>query len=152
MKLKLCGYEMKQVYENEHTGARTFEVNKELLFKINNFYEEILKKPLNPLKDIRGFKEKSSTFRWKTGVGYDLVSKDLLGGTASGEMRKTFESYMEYKENSTELNLKKLNIRIENINKYDGTKLPSYEGEKDTKKNPKIPKKTKSKDIKGQER
>ena len=109
----IYGYIGVQTYENPNTAMRTIRCSNELLEKIRDFYKEVLKMEFDPKKNIRGFRQQELTFSFKCGIGYDIIDKDLLDSTGTGQRRKVFEAYLSYCKNKNEYQLNLLNAEIE---------------------------------------
>ena len=131
-KVNFFGYDGKLTYENQHTGARTFEVDFDLLPKISSFVVNVMKEEeFDAKKVIRGFKLKDNgNFSFKCGMGY-RITDEIVGGKGSGVISDTFEMFLKYDKDQTKENLDKLNEYIElckqdirisfpNADKFDG--------------------------------
>lgn len=84
------------------TGVRTFAIHPNDWPLVEKFYHD---RGLNPADHIRDHRVNSvgqHTFRG--GLGYDVIDKDLLGGTADGRLHKQFEldidRYVDYSDRS----------------------------------------------------
>ena len=119
--MEVLGHKAKEVRVSPTSGLTTLKISKDLLFEIEDFYNEVLKKKFNPKEVIRGYREseKDSSFTFRHGIGYDWKDQDLLGGTASGTLKKVFESYRDYTKDKKEINLKILENSIKNHNELN---------------------------------
>ncbi len=99
------GYETKITYTNPSSGVSTYEFNEELFFKIKDFVKEVMKEEeFKPKEVIRDFRETASgNFSFKAGGGY-TISDELVGGSGSSIMSRTFEAFLEYDKDRTEKN------------------------------------------------
>lgn len=113
-KIDFFGYEGKMTYENQNSGIRTFQMDIDLLHKINSFTLNVMKEEEFKPKDvIRDFRMTSNgDFSFKCGGGYK-ISDELVGGDASGVMSKTFEYFLEYDKDKDIKDLDRLNEFIE---------------------------------------
>ncbi len=113
-KIDFFGYEGKMTYENQSSGIRTFQMDIDLLHKINSFTLNVMKEEEFKPKDvIRDFRMTSNgDFSFKCGGGYK-ISDELVGGDASGVMSKTFEYFLEYDKDKDIKDLDRLNEFIE---------------------------------------
>lgn len=125
-KTDFFGYEAKLTYENQHTGARTFEVDCDLLPKISSFVVNVMKEEnFNAKEVIRDFKQKDNgNFTFKTGIGYD-ISGELLKGDNSGAVTGAFSRFLEYDKEQTKEKLDRLNDFIERNSKDIERKFPN---------------------------
>lgn len=123
------GYELKETYESQTTGLRTIEVPKELLYDIQDFHIDVMKKEEDITKEIRYFKDKGRTFTFKTGVGYDSISIDLLALKDNG--KEMFNAYMNYKKYKSKDYLKELNKEIKKYNFVNKTKIKTIKEKAD---------------------
>lgn len=129
------GYETKITYTNPSSGVSTYEFNEELFFKIKDFVKEVMKEEeFKPKEIIRDFRETASgNFSFKAGGGY-TISDELVGGSGSSIMSRTFEAFLEYDKDRTEKKLDRLNDYIENCDEVkrlfpNATKFEGYEKE-----------------------
>lgn len=129
------GYETKITYTNPSSGVSTYEFNEELFFKIKDFVKDVMKEEkFKPKEIIRDFRETASgNFSFKAGGGY-TISDELVGGSGSSIMSRTFEAFLEYDKDRTEKNLDRLNDYIENCDEVkrlfpNATKFEGYEKE-----------------------
>ena len=129
------GYETKITYTNPSSGISTYEFNEELFFKIKDFVKDVMKEEkFKPKEVIRDFRETASgNFSFKAGGGY-TISDELVGGSGSSIMSRTFEAFLEYDKDRTEKNLDRLNDYIENCDEVkrlfpNATKFEGYEKE-----------------------
>ena len=129
------GYETKITYTNPSSGVSTYEFNEELFFKIKDFVKEVMKEEeFKPKEVIRDFRETASgNFSFKAGGGY-TISDELVGGSGSSIMSRTFEAFLEYDKDRTEKKLDRLNEYIENCEEVkrlfpNATKFEGYEKE-----------------------
>ena len=113
-KIDFFGYDGKMTYENQSSGIRTFQMDIDLLHKINSFTLNVMKEEEFKPKDvIRDFRMTSNgDFSFKCGGGYK-ISDELVGGDASGVMSKTFEYFLEYDKDKDIKDLDRLNEFIE---------------------------------------
>ena len=127
-KTDFFGYEAKLTYENQHTGARTFEVDSDLLPKISSFVVNVMKEEdFNAKEVIRDFKQKDNgNFTFKTGIGYD-ISGELLKGDISGAVTGAFSRFLDYDKEQTKERLDILNDFIERNSKDIERKFPNAE-------------------------
>ena len=127
-KTDFFGYEAKLTYENQHTGARTFEVDSDLLPKISSFVVNVMKEEeFNAKEVIRDFKQKDNgNFTFKTGIGYD-ISGELLKGDISGAVTGAFSRFLEYDKEQTKEKLDRLNDFIERNSQDIERKFPNAE-------------------------
>lgn len=127
-KTDFFGYEAKLTYENQHTGARTFEVDSDLLPKISSFVVNVMKEEeFNAKEVIRDFKQKDNgNFTFKTGVGYD-ISGELLKGDNTGAVTGAFNRFLDYDKEQTKERLDILNDFIERNSKDIERKFPNAE-------------------------
>ena len=127
-KTDFFGYEAKLTYENQHTGARTFEVDCDLLPKISSFVVNVMKEEnFNAKEVIRDFKQKDNgNFTFKTGVGYD-ISGELLKGDNTGAVIGAFSRFLDYDKEQTKERLDILNDFIERNSKDIERKFPNAE-------------------------
>lgn len=127
-KTDFFGYEAKLTYENQHTGARTFEVDCDLLPKISSFVVNVMKEEnFNAKEVIRDFKQKDNgNFTFKTGVGYD-ISGELLKGDNTGAVTGAFSRFLDYDKEQTKERLDILNDFIERNSKDIERKFPNAE-------------------------
>jgi hypothetical protein len=127
-KTDFFGYEAEQIYENQHTGATTFEVDCDLLPKISSFVVNVMKEEnFNAKEVIRDFKQKDNgNFTFKTGVGYD-ISGELLKGDNTGAVTGAFSRFLDYDKEQTKERLDILNDFIEKNSKYIERKFPNAE-------------------------
>jgi len=129
------GYETKITYTNPSSGVSTYEFNEELFFKIKDFVKEVMKEEeFKPKEVIRDFRETASgNFSFKAGGGY-TISDELVGGSGSSIMSRTFEAFLEYDKDRTEKKLDRLNEYIETCDEVkrlfpNATKFEGYEKE-----------------------
>ena len=129
------GYETKITYTNPSSGISTYEFNEELFFKIKDFVKDVMKEEkFKPKEVIRDFRETASgNFSFKAGGGY-TISDELVGGSGSSIMSRTFEAFLEYDKDRTEKKLDRLNEYIENCEEVkrlfpNATKFEGYEKE-----------------------
>lgn len=129
------GYETKITYTNPSSGVSTYEFNEELFFKIKDFVKDVMKEEkFKPKEIIRDFRETASgNFSFKAGGGY-TISDELVGGSGSSIMSRTFEAFLEYDKDRTEKKLDRLNDYIENYDEVkrlfpNATKFEGYEKE-----------------------
>lgn len=129
------GYETKVTYTNPSSGVSTYEFNEELFSKIKDFVKDVMKeeefKPKEVIRDFR--KTASGNYSFKAGGGY-TISDELVGGSGSSIMSRTFEAFLEYDQDRTEKNLDRLNDYIENCDEVkrlfpNVTKFEGYEKE-----------------------
>lgn len=127
-KTDFFGYEAEQIYENQHTGATTFEVDCDLLPKISSFVVNVMKEEEFDAEEvIRGFKQKDNgNFTFKTGIGYD-ISGELLKGDNTGAVTGAFSRFLDYDKEQTKERLDILNDFIEKNSKYIERKFPNAE-------------------------
>ena len=127
-KTDFFGYEAEQIYENQHTGATTFEVDCDLLPKISSFVVNVMKEEEFDAEEvIRGFKQKDNgNFTFKTGIGYD-ISGELLKGDNTGAVTGAFSRFLDYDKEQTKEKLDRLNDFIEKNSKYIERKFPNAE-------------------------
>ena len=93
---------LKILRENPMTGVRTFAIHPNDWPLVEKFYHD---RGLNPADHIRNHRVNSQgqhTFRG--GLGYDVIDKDLLGGTGDGRLHRKFERdtgrYVNYSDRS----------------------------------------------------
>ena len=129
------GYETKITYTNPSSGISTYEFNEELFSKIKDFVKDVMKEEeFKPKEVIRDFRETASgNFSFKAGGGY-TISDELVGGSGSSIMSRTFEAFLKYDKDRTERNLDRLNDYIENYDEVkrlfpNATKFEGYEKE-----------------------
>lgn len=129
------GYETKITYTNPSSGISTYEFNEELFSKIKDFVKDVMKEEKFKPKDvIRDFRETASgNYSFKAGGGY-TISDELVGGSGSSIMSRTFEAFLEYDKDRTEKKLDRLNEYIENCEEVkrlfpNATKFEGYEKE-----------------------
>ena len=127
-KIDFFGYEGKMTYENQSSGIRTFQMDLDLLHKINSFTLNVMKEEEFKPKDvIRDFRMTSNgDFSFKCGGGYK-ISDELVGGDASGVMSKTFEYFLEYDKDKDIKNLDRLNEFIEENKDHIRRMFPNAE-------------------------
>ena len=127
-KIDFFGYEGKMTYENQSSGIRTFQMDIDLLHKINSFTLNVMKEEEFKPKDvIRDFRMTSNgDFSFKCGGGYK-ISDELVGGDASGVMSKTFEYFLEYDKDKDIKNLDRLNEFIEENKDHIRRMFPNAE-------------------------
>lgn len=127
-KTDFFGYEAEQIYENQHTGATTFEVDCDLLPKISSFVVNVMKEEEFDAEEvIRGFKQKDNgNFTFKTGIGYD-ISGELLKGDNTGAVTGAFSRFLDYDKEQTKERLDILNDFIKKNSKYIERKFPNAE-------------------------
>lgn len=127
-KTDFFGYEAEPIYENQHTGATTFEVDCDLLPKISSFVVNVMKEEEFDAEEvIRGFKQKDNgNFTFKTGIGYD-ISGELLKGDNTGAVTGAFSRFLDYDKEQTKERLDILNDFIEKNSKYIERKFPNAE-------------------------
>lgn len=126
-KIDFFGYEGKMTYENQNSGIRTFQMDIDLLHKINSFTLNVMKEEEFKPKDvIRDFRMTSNgDFSFKCG-GYK-ISDELVGGDASGVMSKTFEYFLEYDKDKDIKDLDRLNEFIEENKDHIRRMFPNAE-------------------------
>ena len=129
------GYETKITYTNPSSGISTYEFNEELFSKIKDFVKDVMKEEeFKPKEVIRDFRETASgNYSFKAGGGY-TISDELVGGSGSSIMSRTFEAFLEYDKDRTEKKLNRLNEYIENCDEVkrlfpNATKFEGYEKE-----------------------
>ena len=129
------GYEAKITYTNPSSGVSTYEFNEELFSKIKDFVKDVMKEEeFKPKEVIRDFRETASgNYSFKAGGGY-TISDELVGGSGSSIMSRTFEAFLEYDKDRTEKKLDRLNEYIENCEEVkrlfpNATKFEGYEKE-----------------------
>ena len=95
--------EMEELSGYPSSGVSTYEFNEELFFKIKDFVKEVMKEEeFKPKEVIRDFRETASgNFSFKAGGGY-TISDELVGGSGSSIMSRTFEAFLEYDKDRTE--------------------------------------------------
>lgn len=127
-KIDFFGYEGKMTYENPNSGIRTFQMDIDLLHKINSFTLNVMKEEEFKPKDvIRDFRMTSNgDFSFKCGGGYK-ISDELVGGDASGVMSKTFEYFLEYDKDKDIKDLDRLNEFIEENKDHIRRMFPNAE-------------------------
>lgn len=127
-KIDFFGYEGKMTYENQNSGIRTFQMDIDLLHKINSFTLNVMKEEEFKPKDvIRDFRMTSNgDFSFKCGGGYK-ISDELVGGDASGVMSKTFEYFLEYDKDKDIKDLDRLNEFIEENKDHIRRMFPNAE-------------------------
>lgn len=115
-------------YENPNSGIRTFQMDIDLLHKINSFTLNVMKEEEFKPKDvIRDFRMTSNgDFSFKCGGGYK-ISDELVGGDASGVMSKTFEYFLEYDKDKDIKDLDRLNEFIEENKDHIRRMFPNAE-------------------------
>lgn len=52
---------------------------------------------LDPAETIRGYRENRGGIRFQSGIGYAIISSDLLGGSADGRALHDFEKWFKAK-------------------------------------------------------
>ena len=114
-------------YENQSSGIRTFQMDIDLLHKINSFTLNVMKEEEFKPKDvIRDFRMTSNgDFSFKCGGG--KISDELVGGDASGVMSKTFEYFLEYDKDKDIKDLDRLNEFIEENKDHIRRMFPNAE-------------------------
>lgn len=134
-KREFFGYETKITYTNPSSGVSTYEFNEELFSKIKDFVKDVMKEEeFKPKEVIRDFRETANgNYSFKAGGGY-TISDELVGGSGSSIMSRTFEAFLEYDKDRTERNLDRLNDYIENSDEIkrlfpNVTKFEGYEKE-----------------------
>ena len=127
-KIDFFGYEGKMTYENQNSGIRTFQMDIDLLHKINSFTLNVMKEEKFDAEEvIRGFKQKDNgNFTFKTGIGYD-ISGELLKGDNTGAVTGAFSRFLDYDKEQTKERLDILNDFIEKNSKYIERKFPNAE-------------------------
>lgn len=127
-KIDFFGYEGKMTYENQNSGIRTFQMDIDLLHKINSFTLNVMKEEEFKPKDvIRDFRMTSNgDFSFKCGGGYK-ISDELVGGDASGVMSKTFEYFLEYDKDKDIKDLDRLNEFIDENKDHIRRMFPNAE-------------------------
>ena len=127
-KIDFFGYEGKMTYENQNSGIRTFQMDIDLLHKINSFTLNVMKEEEFEPKDvIRDFRMTSNgDFSFKCGGGYK-ISDELVGGDASGVMSKTFEYFLEYDKDKDIKDLDRLNEFIDENKDHIRRMFPNAE-------------------------
>ena len=127
-KIDFFGYEGKMTYENQNSGIRTFQMDIDLLYKINSFTLNVMKEEEFKPKDvIRDFRMTSNgDFSFKCGGGYK-ISDELVGGDASGVMSKTFEYFLEYDKDKDIKDLDRLNEFIDENKDHIRRMFPNAE-------------------------
>lgn len=127
-KIDFFGYEGKMTYENQNSGIRTFQIDIDLLHKINSFTLNVMKEEEFKPKDvIRDFRMTSNgDFSFKCGGGYK-ISDELVGGDASGVMSKTFEYFLEYDKDKDIKDLDRLNEFIDENKDHIRRMFPNAE-------------------------
>lgn len=127
-KIDFFGYEGKMTYENPNSGIRTFQMDIDLLHKINSFTLNVMKEEEFKPKDvIRDFRMTSNgDFSFKCGGGYK-ISDELVGGDASGVMSKTFEYFLEYDKDKDIKDLDRLNEFIDENKDHIRRMFPNAE-------------------------
>ena len=127
-KIDFFGYEGKMTYENQSSGIRTFQMDIDLLHKINSFTLNVMKEEEFKPKDvIRDFRMTSNgDFSFKCGGGYK-ISDELVGGDASGVMSKTFEYFLEYDKDKDIKDLDRLNEFIDKNKDHIRRMFPNAE-------------------------
>jgi hypothetical protein len=127
-KIDFFGYEGKMTYENQSSGIRTFQMDIDLLHKINSFTLNVMKEEEFKPKDvIRDFRMTSNgDFSFKCGGGYK-ISDELVGGDASGVMSKTFEYFLEYDKDKDIKDLDRLNEFIDENKDHIRRMFPNAE-------------------------
>ena len=73
---------------DSYTGRRTFSITADDHHDLMGVYERLNIEP--PVKFHKS-RSRRRDYTFRTGVGYDWVDDDLLGGDGSGEVRKAFE-------------------------------------------------------------
>lgn len=128
------GYDVKITYTNPSSGVSTYEFNEELFSKIKDFVKDVMKEEFKPKEVIRDFRETASgNYSFKAGGGY-TISDELVGGSGSSIMSRTFEAFLEYDKDRTEKKLDRLNEYIETCDEVkrlfpNATKFEGYEKE-----------------------
>ena len=91
-KIDFFGYEGKMTYENQNSGIRTFQMDIDLLHKINSFTLNVMKEEEFKPKDvIRDFRMTSNgDFSFKCGGGYKISDE---------QFKKIYEKEVEYRDN-----------------------------------------------------
>ena len=128
------GYDAKITYTNPSSGVSTYEFNEELFSKIKDFVKDVMNEEFKPKEVIRDFRETASgNYSFKAGGGY-TISDELVGGSGSSIMSRTFEAFLEYDKDRTEKKLDRLNEYIETCDEVkrlfpNATKFEGYEKE-----------------------
>lgn len=73
---------------DSYTGRRTFSITADDHHDLMGVYERLNIEP--PVKFHKS-RSRRRDYTFRTGVGYDWVDDDLLGGDGSGEVRRAFE-------------------------------------------------------------
>ena len=134
-KYNFFGYEADEIDTNESRTRVIYEMNNDILDKIEKFATDVLKVENFKFEDmIKEFEQGETTFTFECGIG-TLLEDQLLGGNGSGAMSKTFEAFLDYNKEKTEENLERLNNAIVVYNKEIICNYPNveeFEGYNDT--------------------
>ena len=134
-KYNFFGYEADEIDTNESGTRVIYEMNNDILDKIEKFATDVLKVENFKFEDmIKEFEKGKTTFTFECGIG-TLLEDQLLGGNGSGAMSKTFEAFLDYNKEKTEENLERLNNAIVVYNKEIIRNYPNveeFEGYNDT--------------------
>ena len=134
-KYNFFGYEADEIDTNESGTRVIYEMNNDILDKIEKFATDVLKVENFKFEDmIKEFEQGETTFTFECGIG-TLLEDQLLGGNGSGAMSKTFEAFLDYNKEKTEENLERLNNAIVVYNKEIIRNYPNveeFEGYNDT--------------------
>lgn len=116
-KYNFFGYEADEIDTNESGTRVIYEMNNDILDKIEKFATDVLKVENFKFEDmIKEFEKGETTFTFECGIG-TLLEDQLLGGNGSGAMSKTFEAFLDYNKEKTDENLERLNNAIVVYNK-----------------------------------
>ena len=116
-KYNFFGYEADEIDINESGTRVIYEMNNDILDKIEKFATDVLKVENFKFEDmIKEFEQGETTFTFECGIG-TLLEDQLLGGNGSGAMSKTFEAFLDYNKEKTDENLERLNNAIVVYNK-----------------------------------
>ena len=126
-KYNFFGYEADEIDTNESGTRVIYEMNNDILDKIEKFATDVLKVENFKFEDmIKEFEQGETTFTFECGIG-TLLEDQLLGGNGSGAMSKIFELFLDYDTEKTKENLERLNNAIGLYNKEIIRNYPNIE-------------------------
>lgn len=84
---------LKRIYENKYTGARTFQMTSELASNANRYLQEVHGVTLK--ETARKFNTNAKGHKtFMCGLSYDVIDMDLLGGNGDGSRVIEFQSWL----------------------------------------------------------
>ena len=121
------GYVADEIDTNESGTRVIYEMDNEILDKIEKFATDVLKVENFKFEDmIKEFEKGETTFTFECGIG-TLQEDQLVGGNGSGAMSKTFEVFLDYDKEKTPENLDRLNNTIAVFHKEIARNYPNVQ-------------------------